>query len=234
MSPYITGALAMSIETLSQEGAAEYQERGVSFYSSDEIPHTSVLSCIGEALTIINLVPSVRRTVVTLVRSLHVIKPANEDYDVSFSEPQIPFSVFVSVPRRRIPNDAIRTAEAIVHEAMHLQLTLIERVVPLIVAISAEYNSPWKIEKRDVEGILQSVFVFATIDRFLDELLSIKNGRTSRPYIHHRQREIRDQIWRVRSFRDSNELTEAGCRLVTWLTDVDEYNRTSAITAYEA
>jgi hypothetical protein len=224
-------ASTISIEALTQERSARYRSQDVHFYSADAILNTSIVSCIEDALATINQVPSLMRTVVSLVRSLHVIEPEEEDHDVSFSEPHVPFSVFVSVPGRRIPNDTMRVAEAIVHEAMHLQLTLIERVVPLIVPMSVKYYSPWKREYRDAEGILQAVFVFATIDWFLSELFSVKTAGVNKPYIHHRRNEIRDQICQVRSFRHSDELTEAGFRLVTWLTDLDRHNRSSAISA---
>jgi hypothetical protein len=212
-----TRLTSIAIEAISRTFNTQYDKHGIVFYTPDEILRSSVLSCIEEALEVINQVPSLMRTIATLVRSLHVIKPADEDHDVSFSEPHIPFSIFVSIPEKRFANDALRVAEAIVHEAMHLNLTLVEQIVSLIGATSERYYSPWRRESRDSEGILQAVFVFETIDRFLNELLSANSELASNSLINQRRGQIREQICQVRSFRDSNELTEVGSKLAARL-----------------
>src|SRR5207249_726495 len=96
-------------------------------------------------------VPTLLPTVLSLVRALHLVIPDDDDIDVSFSEPNLPFSVFVSVPHRGARTDALRVAEAIVHEAMHLHLTLIERVVPLVRSSGRRFFSPWRGEYRTAQ-----------------------------------------------------------------------------------
>jgi hypothetical protein len=216
-----TGAAAptISIEALTQKCAVKYQEKGVSFYSPDEILHTTVLSCIEDALAIVNQVPTLMRTVAALVRSLHVIKPDDEDHDVSFSEPHVPFSIFVSVPEKRFENDALRVAEAIVHEAMHLQLTLIEETVALAVVSPKEFFSPWRGEYRTVQGVLHALFVFRVIDRLLESLSFIQSYPPGMlTHIQKRRDEIDMQIRKIRSFESCSELTSIGCCLVRKLT----------------
>src|SRR5262249_18705097 len=120
------------VECLADDVAHHYQEVGLKLYTPDESVHTAILHCLQEAIAILASLPTLHHTVATLVRVCHLVKPEHDDYDVSYSDPQVPFSIFVSVPPRRAANDALRVAESLVHEAMHLQLTLIEQAVPLV------------------------------------------------------------------------------------------------------
>ena len=122
---------------------------------------------LGEALAFLNLVPTVWLTARTLVRSLHIIDPMADDTDVSFSDPTMPFSIFVSAPPTWSDVASLRVAESILHESMHLQLTLVESVVSLVVPQGSMYYSPWRDEPRNAEGILQALYVFAVIRSFL-------------------------------------------------------------------
>jgi HEXXH motif-containing protein len=216
--PSTNGNARINIETLPKERASQYQKAGVSFYSPSEIVNTGVLTCIEDAVVILNQVPSLMRTVATMVRSLHVIAPEDAEYDVSFSEPQIPFSIFISVPKTRIVNDALRVAEAITHEAMHLQLTIIERLIPLVRVTGEKYFSPWRGTRRPAQGVLHALYVFSVIDRFLASLLSLESFRGElREHIQRRHNEINRQIDMTRSFEDSSELTMTGARFVRGL-----------------
>ena len=49
---------------------------------------------------------------------------------------------------------------------MHLQLSLVERVVPLVLSQRKMYYSPWRDEVRNSEGILQALYVFGVIRLF--------------------------------------------------------------------
>jgi hypothetical protein len=202
-------APTISIEAAQQEWADSYRKAGVSFYSADEILDTTLLSCVQDAIVIINQVPSLRGTIDSLVRSLHLIEPVNVDLDVSFSEPHVPFSIFVSVPQERIANDALRVAEAIVHEAMHLQLTLIERTAMLYTANNEKrYFSPWRQEQRTAQGILHGLYVFVVIERFL------RSVRSSGQYLAERCIRIAEEISEIRAFQNSPDLTPLGDSLV--------------------
>lgn len=204
----------ISIEALTAECAVQYQKQGVTFYSPNEILSTTVLSCLEDALATINQVPSLMRTVAVLVRSLHVIKPEDGDHDVSFSEPDIPFSIFVSVPQERITNDALRVAEAIVHEAMHLQLTLIEQVAALTASMSKKYYSPWRKEVRNAQGIIHALYVFTVIDKFLAHgSVNIPEGELA-AHVRKRRNEINIQIIDTDSFEATSELTILGSEFV--------------------
>jgi len=199
---------SLQIELLSDSIKREYDDAGVSFYDAEQVVGSAISSCLQDAVTILTKVPTLATTVAALVKSIHIISPVNDEWDVSFSEPHIPFSIFVSVPSRRIPNDALRVVEGIVHEAMHLQLTLIERVVKLANPSHKKYYSPWRDEFRTAQGILHGLYVFRVVYEFLGNLSSLQN--TDAPYINSRRDQIAKQIAEVHSFQNCPDLTEAG------------------------
>ena len=201
------------VETLTAECVTKYEEAGISFYSASEVSNPTFLDCLHEAMDLIGGVLSLLGSVSFLVRSLHVIKPEDSHYDVSFSEPSVPFSIFVSVPKERTENDSLRVAEAVVHEAMHLQLTLIEQVLPLVAGMSKQYYSPWKRELRNAQGILHALYVFAVINRFLQELYP-RQKDSERKYIRKRVTEINNQVAQSQRLDLSSQLTADGSQFV--------------------
>ena len=161
----------ITIELLTEACTGPYQDMGLSFYTPDEMANSNVLQRLHDALDVVAQVPTLQRTVVTLLQICHVLKPEDDAYDVSHSDPHVPFSVFVSVPQRCGPTDALRVAESLVHEAMHLQLTLIERLVPLIKESGQTYFSPWKATRRSPRGVLHALYVFRVVESFFGRLL---------------------------------------------------------------
>jgi HEXXH motif-containing protein len=206
------------IELLTEDLALKYQKDGVSFYTAEEIASTIVLDCLADAIIILDQVPTLANTVAILTKALHIIKPVDDHYDVSFTEPHIPFSVFVSVPFKQGPNDVLRTAEGILHEAMHLQLTLIERVIPLVKHSDKKYYSPWRGECRTAQGVLHALYVFRVIDQFLECIRSVSSFiDKNTDYVYKRRKQIAEQIAEVYSFQNCSDLTWEGRELVRTL-----------------
>jgi len=208
----------IQIEGISEECASQYRQLGISFYSSQDTFDTDVIQCLEEALLVLSRVPTLMRTILALVRSIHLIKPRSPDHDVSFSEPSVPFSVFVSVPQERYATDVLRVAEAVVHEAMHLQLTLIEQHVPLANSTSNKYYSPWRNQYRNAQSILHAIYVFTSVAKALVEIRS--SGRWAVEWTDHIQSrcsEITKQLLEVRAVQCIRELTPLGSSLVGWL-----------------
>ena len=168
---------------------------------------------LDEALSLLDLVPSVWPTVSQLVRAIHIIDPCDNDTDVSFSAPSIPFSVFVSVPSMRSQKVTLRIAEAILHESMHLHLTLIARTVPLLQPAGEMQYSPWRGEERDSEGIIQALYAFSVIRTFFTELPNRRSYAVNN-YVLERKKQIDSQIRQAYLFRESDELTPEGKTLV--------------------
>lgn len=206
---------SVQVEILDERFAASYADGGTLFYSAEEISGGNLRKGVRDAVKLIEGVPTLSATASALVRSLHLIKPNKDDYDVSFSEPQIPFSIFVSIPQKRGTTNAVRVAEAIVHEAMHLQLTLIERIVPLVLPTQDRYFSPWKGTKRSIQGVLHGLYVFRVIDCFLRQIISVRTLTNDvAEYVRARREEIRRQIREVGSFYECSGLTRTGSCLV--------------------
>ena len=213
-------ASAMLAECLMGDVARRYQEIGLAFYSPDAIASTPILNCVQEAIDILTSLPTLYGTVAKLVRVCHLIKPEDDDYDVSYSDPQVPFSIFVSVPQRRSPNDALRVAESIVHEAMHLQLTLIEQATPLVQPSGERYFSPWKGAYRSPQGVLHALYVFRVIAQHLERLLELPGwSLSSTDHMRRRRREIALQVHEIATFKDNPALTALGSRFVQRLVD---------------
>lgn len=209
---------ASNVEVLDERLAAYYQNAGIEFYSAHEIADSNLLSGVEDGMNLIKSVHGLSATVNALVRSFHLIKPKDDDYDVSFSEPHIPFSIFVSVPRHHNPINSLRVAEAIVHEAMHLQLTLIERVVCLVNSSNGRYFSPWRHQYRPLDGLLHAIYVFNVIDRFIENLLpDLDPLLDCSRYLERRRSEIKNQMCEVEAFRMCPDLTVYGKSFVSEL-----------------
>ncbi len=206
------------IEFLAGEWIGQYRDRGLTFYTPDELVNSTVLECLEDAIDVLAQVPTLQKTVATLVRTCHILKPEDDAYDVSHSDPLVPFSACVSVPRKRRLDDGLRVAEALAHEAMHLQLTLIERIRPLVCASSQTYFSPWKGAHRSPQGILHGLYVFRVLDSFFEKLLILPGWPvTSVAHMCARRCKIAQQFHDVKTFKDHPALTELGTDLASLL-----------------
>ena len=208
------------VEILAPDMIRQVTDSEVQLLDSCSIAGT-VAHQLDEALFLLDLVPTLWPTVCQLVRALHVIDPGDNDTDVSFSDPLVPFSVFVSVPPAPSETATLRVAEAILHEAMHLHLTLIAQVVPLVQLRGEMRYSPWRGEERDSEGILQALYVFSVIRSFLTMILMARLGEAG-DYVSGRIQRIESQIRRASGFRECDELTPEGAALVTRLLYIYE------------
>jgi HEXXH motif-containing protein len=143
------------------------------------------------AARVLDSVSALADTVGRLVRSIHVLR-ASTDCDVSHSSPQLPFSVFVSIPEPAERDANLRVAESLIHESMHLQLSLLDAVEPLVGASGTSGYSPWKQEVRPVEGLLHGIYVFAVIHQALGVLEDLQPA--SQPYCTKRRNAIQTEV----------------------------------------
>lgn len=162
------------------------------------------------ALTILDLVPGVKDCISLLVKRIQVLRQDDEEIDTSYSHPEIPFTIFVSLCKDDSMISNLRVAESILHEAMHLKLTLIEKHIDLIVANSKQtFYSPWRDEQRPVRGVLHGLFVFSAIKEFyMAQLSNFSKNRIS---------EILINFSMLNEFIYSKGLTKAGGTLVKGL-----------------
>jgi len=203
------------IELLPEDLARRCVGPEVRFFEAEEILRAGVSARVEEALAILGTVPTVLPSVCSLVRALHLIDTGDDEIDVSFSEPRLPFSAFVSVPGPSAVAGTLRVAEALLHEAMHLQLTLVESVVPLVTSSEKTYFSPWRNEYRTAQGVLHALYVFRVIDAFLG-IASFEDHalESLRSHATERREMISEQVYEIRDFRHCADLTSDGAAFV--------------------
>jgi len=157
----------------------------------EERPASDVVERLQAAIDLIAHVDGLAESIGRVVGSCHVLS-AERGYDVSYSTPALPMSIFVSVPGADERHAVPRLAESLIHEAMHLQLTFIESAVPLVKRTDATAFSPWKEGDRPVQGLLHGLYVFAVIHQALAELA--RAVPESREYVERRCAEITDEV----------------------------------------
>ncbi len=180
------GQYSATIERLPISTASSFS--GLTF--TDE-RYSQAIAEVQAAADIIDSVNTLADTVGCLVRSIHLLR-APEDHDVSHSSPHLPFSIFVSIPEPNERNANLRVAEALIHEAMHLQLSLLDTVEPLLGTPGFSGYSPWKRELRPVEGLLHGIYVFAVIHQVLGIIAETQPA--DRRYCIKRLNEIQTEV----------------------------------------
>ncbi len=182
----------------------------------------AIVAAVGAALDRLSLGGAVH-TVTGLVGAIHVIEAQGPGYDVSHSEPSIPFSIFVSVPIGE-RHGTLRLAESLLHEAMHLQLTLIERDAPMVLETDATGLSPWQQCERPLAGLLHGLYVFTGIDQWLAQLEAAPSTSSEdRIYLSRRRAQIAQEIAAVATLANAPGLTPIGRHLVRWLLRPHEH-----------
>ena len=144
-----------------------------------------------EAADVLGIVDGLVDTLGLLVRRVYLLE-APIGYDVSHSDPELPFAIFISLPRVSEADAAARVAEAVLHEAMHLQLTMIEHWVPLVADDVQGGYSPWKHGFRPVGGLLHGLYVFAVIHQMCD--LLVRAQVEFKGYGETRRSEIENEV----------------------------------------
>lgn len=192
------------------ELALSDKKKNIGSYSLDELQSLPVLECIDDAFEWLKIENSIIDAIIALVRNIHLLKLEDNEYDTSYSLPNIPFSIFISIPSQRINKDSLRVAEAILHETMHLQLTLIEEITPLVRQSNLKYFSPWKNEYRNARGIIHALYVFRTIREFIKKILMININQSNLKFLIKRKEEIESQLISLNDFGMSEALTEQG------------------------
>jgi HEXXH motif-containing protein len=213
--------VAMRIEALSESSRMRFEHLGLRFAPVHVAGHPKTVQLIEEAYRHLRYVPFICASVAGLTWILHVVLAKGDDYDVSFSDPSLPFSIFISVPTA-IRNDApLRVAEAIIHETMHLQLSLFERLMPLVQPFECadRHFSPWRNEYRDAAGILHGIYVFRVLRDFWEAALSRCDCGFVESFASRRIHDISGELAQVHAFRNAVSLTERGREFVNSLLE---------------
>ena len=206
---------AVSVEWLSPVLAARWENIGLRFASEADLSDMEFRQTLVSALDFIGMDHPLEGTVAGLCRSLHVLVASGSDFDTSYSDPSLPLSVFVSCPLPAERNRVERLAENIVHEALHLQLSLVERVQPLVIDDPDEEPvfSPWKDEWRSVRGLVHAVYVFGNLRSFWKGVASKRPESSS--FAQARIQTIDAEMADAAHLASNKSLTAAGRRLAT-------------------
>jgi HEXXH motif-containing protein len=198
--------------------ATFYIENGLEPMRAEEIAFSRAKEKLHKATTVLNLVPECVQCVTMLVKAIQVLKQPAPEFDVSYSHPDIPFTIFVSVDVEDTAVATLRLAESILHEAMHLKLTLIEQICPLIQpGTNAKFFSPWRNEKRPVNGVLHGLFVFKAINDFYKMVLQLISSFEEQDFCTWRMEEIEKEFSLIKSLPANLGLTPAGASLSAYL-----------------
>ena len=203
------------VESLPTSSRTLYEDAGLVF--SKTFSGEVALGVLESAFSLIALVPCLHRAIAEYLRTLHILEARGVDYDVSHSDPHVPFSVFSSVPPAERMG-RLRLAESIIHECMHLQLTIVEDVLPLVETPEIRVFSPWRRTLRPVGGVLHGFYVFTVVHEFL-RVLSLIGSWTSEEsdFIGKRRHQIIEEAKQVPLLSSADGLTDDGQSLVRHL-----------------
>ena len=174
------------IELIPENIFSVFSDRGFVQLDKKKAISTAVELILKKSFELIDSAPRLLDTVFYMVRSMHLLS-ARQGYDISFTDPDMNFSIFLSIPLDDSNEAAYRVAESIIHEAMHLQLTIIEKEVNFLEDNEATAYSPWKKTHRSIYGVLHAVYVFSVIYQWLD---TIEESQLGYKYSARRKYEI--------------------------------------------
>lgn len=202
--------LSLSIELLPPLVAQQLLSKGAPFADETTVA-TYGFDGLERALSLLQQVPSLAETVCAVVKRVHILEVPEPGYDVSYSDPSIPFSVFLNISEGQFAD--LRTTEALVHEAMHLQLSLTEKIVPIATVDQGLHYSPWKHSLRPVTGLMHALYVFRVIDQWLAQLP--KTSQEAMDYAEKRHKEIDEEVEQLTPASFADHLTVEGRQLLS-------------------
>ena len=214
-----TGGLVL-LENLPSRAVAELDSSGVSMRTVDESTVRADLNILSQAWHLTHACwPELSSSVEQLVRCVHVIKAPSNEVDCSFSKPDLPFTVFLSIPGEGSHARVERVAEALVHETMHLQLSLLERRIQLVESDrpDAVAFSPWRESERNVQGVLHALYVFVVVQRLWQFAADRPPQGLDRKFAEARVSTVRQEVERAQQLVVAPGLTREGRQLVRQL-----------------
>ena len=91
----------LDVELLHPVAAQKLSSKGAAFADATMI-RTRSLDGLRRALPLLQQVPSLAATFEDLAKSIHILKASEPGFDVSYSDPSIPFSVFLNSSEGRV------------------------------------------------------------------------------------------------------------------------------------
>ena len=208
------------LECLPSAAVAELDAVGLSLAECDDSTVAAGVGVMSQAWQVVDAVwPGLSSSIRYLVRCIHFLKVPSPEVDCSYSRPDLPFSVFLSVPDHGTSARIERVTEALVHETMHLQLSLVERRIQLVESACAEAVafSPWRGSERNVRGVVHALYVFVAVRTLWQRAARKMPCGLDREFAEARVRAIREEVVRTRHLAGSPGLSQEGRQLVRQL-----------------
>ena len=203
------------IESLPSSSLSRYKHCRLEFYRKS--PTIAQIDTIRSAIHSIAAIPTLYSTISSYLRIMHLVQAPESNIDVSHSDPDVPFSIFVSVPNCG-QEARLRLAESIVHECMHLQLTLIDSTFPLVEDHAVSVYSPWQQTSRPLYGVLHGLYVFSVICEWINAFADAESlGSYENLHLQKRQTQIIHEIEQVGNLSAAEGLTGFGRKLTNYL-----------------
>lgn len=210
------GGREIRIEAFSDAMGKRYGSLGLA-PANDGLVRGTAIDRLSRALLFLDYVPGLSLTIGALARSLHLIRVGAPEYDTSYSDPEVPFSIFIGLHDDAAKLDALRLAESVLHEIMHLQLSLIEAQVALVADARALGHSPWKEGQRPTRGLLHGLYVFRAIQDFFAAIPSDRLDEAGARYVWRRIALIDQECDQLAGFDQRSDLTAEGRMFATGL-----------------
>lgn len=190
-----------------------YKDHGLIPVSKHECDVINAIEQLKKAFDFLCYENACRENIESLIKCVQVLKQPEPEFDISYSHPKVPFTIFVSIGYERSKNDMIRLAESILHETMHLKLTIIEHFCPLVNDNKHHFFSPWRDEERPVQGVLHGMYVFKTILDFYESVLPRIQDIEQYDFIDWRIEAIKSELKTLKSFPSNEGLSANGAIL---------------------
>lgn len=208
------------LECLPSAVVAELDAVGLSLGERDDSTVAASVGVLNQAWQVVDTVwPGLSSSIRYLVRCVHFLDAPSPELDCSYSRPDLPFSVFLSVPDHGTRARIERVAEALVHETMHLQLSLVERRIQLVESACAEAvaYSPWRDSERNVRGVVHALYVFVVVRTLWQRAARRKPCGLEPGFAEERVRAIHEEVVGARHLAGSPGLSQEGRQLVCQL-----------------
>ena len=207
---------AVNVEWLPPALGARWGSVGLQFASEADLSDMDGRKTLASALDFIGMDHPLMGTVAALCRSLHVLIASGRDFDVSYSDPSLPLSVFVSCPF----TGGTKSGRTSGGECR-------ARSTALAAFPGGESSSRWslmvrttnlsslrgRMEWRTVRGLVHAVYVFGNLRCFWKGVAS--NRPESAPFAQARIRTIDTEMAGAAHLVRNRSLTAAGLRLAT-------------------
>ncbi|WP_272715009.1 hypothetical protein [Escherichia coli] len=109
----------------------DWEKMGLTFCDKKEFSSSEYERLLSKIESLLYFSKNMHSSIKAFAINFHPLLSECEDFDVSFSDPCIPFDVFTNVPKYEEKYAAERFVEGIIHETLHLQLTAMEHLLPL-------------------------------------------------------------------------------------------------------